>query len=116
MVSLKEEVNSSIMEFMETAEALRNKTKERASKLQQVKDNYNKILTKHDDLRQQMVKQAEDQALVEATQQVETEIKEKQEAQAKLESEERQRQFELEKIRVQAEADARVKYELELKH
>jgi hypothetical protein len=33
MVSLKEEVNQNIMEFMETAETLRNKTKERADKL-----------------------------------------------------------------------------------
>ena len=61
-------------------------------------------------------KKAEDEALVEATETVEQQMKEAATIKAAQDKEEKDRAFELEKIRVKAEAEARIKFELEMKH
>lgn len=63
-----------------------------------------------------MIDKATSEALVQATEQVESEEKQKEDARLKKEKEEADRKFELEKIRVKAEADAKIKYEVEMKH
>jgi hypothetical protein len=63
-----------------------------------------------------MIDKASNEALAQATEQVETKISEENKLKDIKEKKESEQKFELEKIRVKTEADAKIKYEVEMKH
>lgn len=67
MSDLNTEVDGSISNFMKTAEDLKKKTEERKKALSQIKKKYKHIVKKHDHLQKKMLKKAENEALVQAT-------------------------------------------------
>lgn len=67
MSDLNTEVDGSISNFMQTAEDLKKKTEERKKALSEIKKKYKHIVKKHDHLQKKMLKKAENEALVQAT-------------------------------------------------
>lgn len=62
---------------MQTAEDLREKTKERKKALDKIKKKYKHIVKKNNHLLKKKKKKAEDEAFLQATQQVEMDLKQK---------------------------------------
>ena len=116
MLELKQEVNSEIGEFMDTTQQLKSETANRIQTLEQIKKKYKHLQRRKSKLKKKMIAKATSEALVQATEQVETQMRKEEDAKEEKEKEERDRKFELDKIRVKAEADAKVKYEVEMKH
>ena len=71
MSQLKDEVNMNIEDFLQTSKDLKQKTEQRAQTLEKIKKKYNHLKKKKAKLQHKMLKKAEDEALVEATETVE---------------------------------------------
>ena len=71
MDQLKEEVNLDIDEFLKTSEAIKSETAEKQKMLKKLKKKFKHIKHKHEKLQHKLQKKAEDEALVEATEQFE---------------------------------------------
>lgn len=102
---LSDEVQDTIQDFIQTAQDLKNQTMQRKIKLTKIKYEYKKLQKQRTHLKLAALKRAQDEALVQATEQYEKEEKEKQE-----------KAFELAKVKAKAEAEARIKMEYEYKH
>lgn len=75
MNQLKEEVNVNIDEFLKTSEAIKEETAQKEKMLKKLKKKYKHIKHKHEKLQHKLQKKAEDEALIEATEQVEMETR-----------------------------------------